>query len=159
MSSVQNRLNQDAKQREIDLLRKELERMKDLEYELTTLRMVLEDIQKKRKKKRSRKNKRKEDEAQSSETEEDTDQLYQKRKNDEPNSGTSSPPYKNSWAEQWDLEMKYNTFLTENYLMNRWKKVITIIRPGSKKLLQELGLVNHPATLNNGPTRHKPKQR
>ena len=45
VSSVQNRLKEDAQQREIDLMRKEVERRKGLEQELNALRKILEELQ------------------------------------------------------------------------------------------------------------------
>ena len=102
VSSVQNRLKEDAQQREIDLMRKEVERRKGLEQELNALRKILEELQienqiEKKKKKRNRKNKKKDDDEQTSEAE--MDHVQVKRKKEKAQPGSISPPCKKSVGE------------------------------------------------------------
>ena len=97
VSSVQNRLKEDAKQREIDRLRKELERKKEMEQEINTLRKILEELQEKKKTKRNRKNKKKDDDEQTSEAE--MDHVQVKRKKEKAQFGSISPPCKKNVGE------------------------------------------------------------
>lgn len=96
VSGAQNRLKQDEKDREIQLLRAELERMKGVDNELAKLRKMVEELSSKKQHKRSKKERQM---AIPKETDSDMDgdenDKNAKRKQ-QGGSGDISPPYKKS---------------------------------------------------------------